>query len=120
MKLPNFEAYPIDELWAIHEQVGNLLAEKMTAERIKIEERLNQLRGDSIERRHYSRIPPKYRNPANPYQTWSGRGRTPMWIKRLRKEGTRALTIYESARQIERADLKRPCYGVGHARLADV
>jgi DNA-binding protein H-NS len=87
MKQLNFEVFLIDELWAIHEQVGNLLTEKMTAERNKIEDRLKQLRGDSIERRHHSRIPPKYRNPANPYQTWSGRGRTPLWIKRLQKEG---------------------------------
>jgi DNA-binding protein H-NS len=87
MKQLNFETFPIDELWAIHEEVGNLLAQKMTAERNKIEDRLKQLRGDSIERRHYSKIPPKYRNPATPYQTWSGRGRTPLWIKRLRMEG---------------------------------
>ncbi len=25
--------------------------------------------------------PPKYRNPDNPKQTWSGRGRRPEWIK---------------------------------------
>ena len=25
--------------------------------------------------------PPKYRNPANPDQTWTGRGRQPAWIK---------------------------------------
>ncbi|MEO1677928.1 MAG: H-NS histone family protein [Pseudomonadota bacterium] len=25
--------------------------------------------------------PPKYRNPDNPAQTWSGRGRRPDWIK---------------------------------------
>lgn len=25
--------------------------------------------------------PPKYRNPANPDQTWSGRGRRPEWVK---------------------------------------
>lgn len=27
-----------------------------------------------------SKNPPKYRNPANPDQTWSGRGRRPAWI----------------------------------------
>ncbi|WP_226779333.1 H-NS family nucleoid-associated regulatory protein [Oceaniglobus trochenteri] len=25
--------------------------------------------------------PPKYRNPADPVQTWTGRGRQPAWIK---------------------------------------
>lgn len=28
-----------------------------------------------------SKSAPKYRNPANPSQTWSGRGRQPGWIK---------------------------------------
>jgi DNA-binding protein H-NS len=87
MKQLNFKTFPIEELWAIHEQVGNLLAERMTAEINKVEDRLKQLRGDLFERRHYSRVAPKYRNPENHYQTWSGRGRTPMWIKRLQKQG---------------------------------
>ena len=87
MKQLNFETLPIDDLWVIHEQLGNLLAEKMTAEKNKVEDRLKHLRGDFIERRHYSRVPAKYRNPEKPSQTWSGRGRTPMWIKRLRMEG---------------------------------
>jgi DNA-binding protein H-NS len=87
MKQLNFETFSIDDLWLIHEQVGNLLAEKLTTERNKIEDRLKKLRGDVLERRHYSRVAPKYRNPENPYQTWSGRGRTPLWIKRLRSDG---------------------------------
>lgn len=31
--------------------------------------------------------PPKYRNPANPDQTWTGRGRQPQWIKDAIKGG---------------------------------
>ena len=31
--------------------------------------------------------PPKYRNPANPEQTWSGRGRKPQWIKDAEQSG---------------------------------
>lgn len=34
--------------------------------------------------------PPKYRNPANPDQTWSGRGRQPEWFKELTAAGTDA------------------------------
>ena len=30
---------------------------------------------------------PKYRNPANPEQTWSGRGRKPQWIHDALKSG---------------------------------
>ena len=31
--------------------------------------------------------PPKYRNPQNPEQTWSGRGRKPQWIKDVEESG---------------------------------
>lgn len=26
------------------------------------------------------KVPPKYRNPANPQETWSGRGKPPRWM----------------------------------------
>lgn len=32
--------------------------------------------------------PPKFRNPANPKQTWTGRGRKPQWIKDAETAGT--------------------------------
>lgn len=32
-------------------------------------------------------LPPKYKNPANPAQTWSGRGRRPEWFKAAEKAG---------------------------------
>lgn len=32
--------------------------------------------------------PAKYRNPANPTQTWSGRGRQPAWFKEAVEKGT--------------------------------
>lgn len=31
--------------------------------------------------------PPKYRNPADSDQTWTGRGRTPQWVKDLEAAG---------------------------------
>ena len=27
-----------------------------------------------------AKVPPKYRNPANPEQTWTGRGKQPRWM----------------------------------------
>jgi len=32
--------------------------------------------------------PPKYRNPDNPSQTWSGLGRRPQWVKDAEAGGT--------------------------------
>ena len=33
-------------------------------------------------------VEPKYRNPDNAAQTWTGRGRSPLWADAMRKAGT--------------------------------
>jgi DNA-binding protein H-NS len=80
MALVNLEAFPTDELWAIHEQVSYLLTRKLQAEKWLIEARL-------IELRRRADPHPKFRNPEAPFQIWSGRGRQPMWIRRLLAAG---------------------------------
>ncbi len=37
--------------------------------------------------------PAKYRNPADPSQTWSGRGRQPAWYKDALKKGKTAKSL---------------------------
>ncbi len=32
-------------------------------------------------------VPPKYRNPNDPTQTWTGRGRQPKWVSELLNQG---------------------------------
>ena len=34
------------------------------------------------------KVAPKYRNPANPEQTWTGRGVSPTWVQALKAAGT--------------------------------
>jgi DNA-binding protein H-NS len=34
------------------------------------------------------KVAPKYRNPANAEQTWTGRGVSPTWVQALREAGT--------------------------------
>jgi len=34
------------------------------------------------------KVAPKYRNPANPEQTWTGRGVSPSWVQPLKAAGT--------------------------------
>jgi DNA-binding protein H-NS len=39
-------------------------------------------------------VAPKYRNPANAAQTWSGRGKRPLWfVQALKKRGTTAESL---------------------------
>jgi len=85
----NLESLPIDDLWKLYEQVDRVLAEKLTTEKRKVEDRLNQLRDGAARptlqagRRAYPTLKPKYQNPDNPTQTWAGRGKTPLWVTRI-------------------------------------
>jgi DNA-binding protein H-NS len=94
MKNMNLEAMPLDELWALHEQIGSMLTAKIAAEKRKLEKRLKELdrkfRSSSDEprqRRPYPKVYPKFRNPEQPSQTWSGRGKQPSWVSQLLKAG---------------------------------
>jgi len=39
------------------------------------------------ERRKYPRVLPKYQNPNEPSETWSGRGKQPRWLTAALKTG---------------------------------
>lgn len=34
------------------------------------------------------KVAPKYKNPADPAQTWTGRGKSPVWVQALKNAGT--------------------------------
>jgi DNA-binding protein H-NS len=88
MKRQDFNSMTIDELWALHEEIGALLTKKIIAEKAVLEAQLHQLK-QSIEANHHSPAPqkrgypvvlPKFRNPEHPSETWAGRGKTPRWL----------------------------------------
>jgi DNA-binding protein H-NS len=102
-KKPNFDGMSVDELWQLHEELGQVLSVRLTSEKRELEKRLAQLRrekemrqsepesrqGAPRERRKYPRVFPKYRNPEGPSETWSGRGKQPRWLKAALKAGHR-------------------------------
>jgi DNA-binding protein H-NS len=79
----------VHELWSLHELVVSILTRKISSERSELEKKLRAL-GQNIpaiiakashqSRRPYPRVFPKYRNPARPLETWSGRGKQPRWL----------------------------------------
>ena len=80
----------LDDLWDLHERVGAILSDKIENEKKKLEQQLNQLARRVTElspagpeRRPYPKVEAKFRNPDNPSETWSGRGKTPRWLARL-------------------------------------
>lgn len=41
-------------------------------------------------RKPLGKVPPKYRNPANPSETWTGRGKQPRWLAAYTSAGRSA------------------------------
>lgn len=101
MRKLDLDAMDFDELWLLHEELTKILAEKISAEKRKLEERLAQLsRGEQIgetpalpeqkadrPRRKYPKVLPKYFNPSAPLETWSGRGKQPRWFVAALRSG---------------------------------
>jgi DNA-binding protein H-NS len=88
-----FKSMPTDELWSLHEQVTSILAHKIAEEKAKLEERLRRLEnansaiGPNQPRRAYPKVLPKYENPTNTAETWSGRGKRPYWVQAQLRAG---------------------------------
>lgn len=95
-------AMSTDEMWQLHTEIGRLLSVRLTSEKRELEKRLARLRRDnempqveavpverspSRERRRYPRVLPKYQNPDEPSETWSGRGKQPRWLTLALKTG---------------------------------
>jgi len=91
----DFESMSADKLWTLHEKITATLAKKITAEKMRLEQRLSQLKqvssidGRSVgyARRLYPRVFPKYKNPERPSETWAGRGKQPRWLTAQLKSG---------------------------------
>ena len=89
MKSQELQSMSIDQLWSIHELLASELTRKITAERDKLDQRLKRidLGARGHRRQTYPTVPPKYRNPARPFETWAGRGKQPRWLTAALKSG---------------------------------
>ena len=88
-----FKSMSADELWHLHEELTSILACKIAEQKAKLEERLRFLQNSSSAigpkrpRRAYPRVLPKYQNPKNPAEKWSGRGKQPRWLQAQLRAG---------------------------------
>ena len=94
MENDDWASMPTAELWRLYDEVTAVLSRRMTAEKAKLEERLRRIEGTAAQtpnekrpRRAYPPVLPKYRNPKNPSETWSGRGKQPRWLKAQLRAG---------------------------------
>ena len=80
----SFKSMSTDELWNLHEEVISTLARRIAAEKAQLEERLRKIGSNVVslnrKRRPYPEVVPKYQNPNDPSETWSGRGKQPRWL----------------------------------------
>jgi DNA-binding protein H-NS len=94
-KKMNLDAMSFDEMWQFHEEIGRVLSVRLIAEKRALEKRLEQLRHgkqdpttrssqdkkpERAAKRKYPPVYPKYQNPQEPTETWSGRGKMPRWL----------------------------------------
>jgi DNA-binding protein H-NS len=94
----------VEDLWLLREQIGRLLTSKISAELAALGKRLEYLKAEDQDvarvghqeakrnprvRRPYPPVRPRYQNPSNPCETWSGRGKRPRWLMAQLVEGKR-------------------------------
>lgn len=90
----DWESKTTAELWELYDGITKVLSRRMAAEKAKLEERLRKIEGtaggsrtEERVRRPYPPVLPKYQNPKNPAETWSGRGKQPRWLKAQLRTG---------------------------------
>ena len=94
MKDSDLAKMPLDDLWRLHEQIIQLLDRKLEQEARKLQRQLDELGrkfggapSDIPQRRPYPKVEPKFRNPNDLSETWSGRGKQPRWVTELLVSG---------------------------------
>lgn len=101
MKSTNLSKLSVEDLFALRDRINATLAGRVKRERQELELRLKKLEGfgtggdrprrgrppGSKSARKGRKIAPKYRNPANPSETWAGRGLQPRWLRAALKGG---------------------------------
>jgi DNA-binding protein H-NS len=91
----SLKSMSIDKLTMLREQIDVVVSSKVAEERRSVEEqlsRLDRLVGTGSRVKGTGRgvrgvVPPKYRNPENPAETWAGRGLKPRWLAAALKSG---------------------------------
>lgn len=91
----NLKSMSIDKLSKLRNQVDAVISSKVIEERRAVQNQLAELSGlatsglrlKGIRTSTRGPVAPKYRNPANPAETWAGRGLKPRWLAAALKSG---------------------------------
>lgn len=91
MRKSNIDKLSYGELLELSDRVQDAIEQRKAEEKAALREQMQQLAAeagfdldDVLAKRRAGRprrkVAPKYRNPSNPTQTWTGRGRQPNWL----------------------------------------
>lgn len=102
MKDIQLDKMTVKELMALDAELQAAIVARKQEEKIELREKMQALaeksgfsvdevfgkakRGNGGSR---GTVAPKYRNPADASQTWTGRGRMPLWIKNATEKGAK-------------------------------
>jgi DNA-binding protein H-NS len=110
----NLKSMSIDKLSKLREQVDAALSTRVIEERRTLQNELGKLERLTGSRAKGGRgstrgsVAPKYRNPANPAETWAGRGLKPRWLAAALRSGKKLedFSIAAPARETRAAPKK--------------
>jgi len=92
----NYDKMSYAELMNLEGEILRLKTEKQSSERAALKEKLTAIAKDAgfdiqelfgKAKKGKGSVPPKYRDPKNPENTWTGRGRPPRWLAAAMKGG---------------------------------
>jgi DNA-binding protein H-NS len=88
-RMSNLGRMSYAELAELRNQVDRTMVEKQNSERVALRQKLADMakeHGLTLDevlgkgRKGKGSVTPKYRDPKNPENTWTGRGRMPLWM----------------------------------------
>ena len=89
MRDSQLQKMSLKELTTLQTRINQAIAEKRIEERSEVRAKMEEIARASGfsaaelfggRRGKGGKVAPKYRNPKDPSQTWTGRGRRPLWI----------------------------------------
>ena len=95
-KINGIDKMSFAELSQLRTQIDRMMVEKQNSERVALRQKLADMakeHGLSLEEvlgkgsKGKGSVAPKYRDPKNPGNTWTGRGRMPRWLSAATKGG---------------------------------
>ena len=87
MATSNLEKMSAKELAALDARLAKRIAAKSASARVEVRKKAEAMArkagfrvSDLFGKGRKGTVAPKYRNPKNPDETWTGRGRKPLWM----------------------------------------